>query len=755
VTNRRDIVPSGSTANASARTGRNVIAVIGIDRYQNWRSLSNAVNDALGARRLFRDLGFEEVVPPLIDEAATNYAINSLVTDDLKNLDQRDSLVLFYAGHGGNEDHHLEDRTIKSGYLIPVDAKLSDRRTTWIELESWLRKVSRLPPRHILVILDACYSGIALDSAIDRYREELSSGAASMSSLNMRRSRRIITSALADEKALDTGPVPGNSLFTGYLIEGLEVGLAREGRTEATGSRIGEYVQRRVREYTRASQTPDFGPFELDRRGEMVIPLSTNPREVRRKSAQADAVPREILENLRRPEHWARAAAVAALAELLADSCSSLGRVTQEGLQMLAGGENSSVAEIAQAVLDGSMNSARKVHGDTIEVLEEHAVWLPGTAQVAVVPVEQGQLDLDDFLYRDTDKVIAPVATPVMVGDIDEADETSEIVRDQVEEECPGKSPILTEALGQPVANRMRAFLRWTGMLMLLFMLGGWIGSYLSRGARDDGETQRRFAKATPIDRGNGQAQTAHTATAVGSKTAAPGPRVSGMDAGEVAVTVMSEPLGAMARLVGTSQAGPTPVKFSGLIKGHSYQVEVEKVGYLVAELTVDPGVGDPPTVLLTPKPVVLRVASEPSGAQVLIGGRLHRAVTPVEIELSARVVKRKRVMVSVRKRGYTTSEHMVSLDKLTERSDAFVRNVSVVLKRRRETAGRERSRDSQASPPTPAISERLLEEVNPYSVANSKKPTEEPPVRTGAEGQGPRNTPGQAAGTGEWPGRR
>ena len=71
--------------------------------------------------------------------------------------------------------------------------------------------------KHLLVILDACHSGIALDTVIWRDAGLGSDGA--IEPLRARRSRRIITSALHGQRALDSGPVPGHSLFTGCVIE--------------------------------------------------------------------------------------------------------------------------------------------------------------------------------------------------------------------------------------------------------------------------------------------------------------------------------------------------------------------------------------------------------------------------------------------------------------------------------------------------------------------------------------------------------
>lgn len=69
--------------------GRNVVAVIGVDRYHHWQRLANAVRDAGGAAALFRRLGFEQITAPLLGDRATGAAAQSLVTDDLKVLGRR------------------------------------------------------------------------------------------------------------------------------------------------------------------------------------------------------------------------------------------------------------------------------------------------------------------------------------------------------------------------------------------------------------------------------------------------------------------------------------------------------------------------------------------------------------------------------------------------------------------------------------------------------------------------------------------
>ena len=289
----RDIGAVSTSTPEAVRIGRKVIATIGIDRYQHWRPLANAVGDANGALNLFRRLGFEEAVPPLRDAEATRAALDQLVTEDLTALGSDDSLIIFYAGHGGARDHRRAGRESKTGYLIPIDAE-HHKPSTWIDLVGWLRAISLLPPRHILVIVDACYSGIALDPVV-KWRDDESVHPAPFETLQARSSRRIITSALDDERALDGGPVSGHSLFTGCLIEGLTCGIpGLNGQT--TGADLAVWLRQRVRTYPEAKQTPDFGTFDFHDRGEIVIPLLRDGRETGADEGRPSLPPRVQLE---------------------------------------------------------------------------------------------------------------------------------------------------------------------------------------------------------------------------------------------------------------------------------------------------------------------------------------------------------------------------------------------------------------------------------------------------------------------------
>jgi Caspase domain len=250
--------------------GRSLIVVIGINDYVHHNKLKNAVQDAIGLQQVMIDkLGFSAPIPPLLNTAATKDAIYALVEDQLyKVVEENDNLIFFFAGHGTTRVSKVGDGEIETGYLVPVEA--TDSWSEHLEIDSLLKTISKLPARHILVILDSCESGIALGETMQRFRDTNRYA----NDLNRKISRKIITSAQRDQLAKDSGPVPGHSLFTGTLINGFNWGKADlDGNGLISSSELGLFIQQQVAQASISQQTPDFGSFHLDDRGEMVISL--------------------------------------------------------------------------------------------------------------------------------------------------------------------------------------------------------------------------------------------------------------------------------------------------------------------------------------------------------------------------------------------------------------------------------------------------------------------------------------------------
>lgn len=250
--------------------------MIGVDQYRRWPSLDNAVSDARGVLAAFEDLGFESVAEPLLDNAATGEAIRCLPSLLTPKLGGNDSLVVFFAGHGHTLKARLpDDLDIWKGYLIPVDAD-ADRRDgrdhTWQSIEDWLSRLARLPPRHILVILDSCHSGFALSRAVQHRGVGVRTNGSSIPS-HHRCSRRVLVSALDDQPAIDSGPTPGHSVFTGFLIEALRGGVPswQRGSSMVEVATIADYVTDRVRAHSGSMQVPKLGVLEYDDCGDLFL----------------------------------------------------------------------------------------------------------------------------------------------------------------------------------------------------------------------------------------------------------------------------------------------------------------------------------------------------------------------------------------------------------------------------------------------------------------------------------------------------
>ncbi|WP_333459551.1 caspase family protein [Microcoleus sp. Pol10D4] len=256
------------------KQGRSLVVTIGINEYVHWQKLKNAVQDAIGLQQILIDkVGFSAPIPPLINEAATKVAIASLIEDQLREeLQEDDNLVLFFAGHGHTRADKVGGKVVgETGFIVPVEARgPKEYWSDYIQIDPLLQSISRLPARHILVILDSCHSGFALGEAMKSFRDAVPYE----KYLSSQISRKVITSARREQLARDGGPIPGHSLFTGTLVDGFKWGKADlDGNGLITSSELGLFIQQQVAQASQSNQTPDFGSFYLDDRGEMVISL--------------------------------------------------------------------------------------------------------------------------------------------------------------------------------------------------------------------------------------------------------------------------------------------------------------------------------------------------------------------------------------------------------------------------------------------------------------------------------------------------
>ncbi|MEM6342960.1 MAG: SUMF1/EgtB/PvdO family nonheme iron enzyme [Bacteroidota bacterium] len=186
--------------------GKNHLFVVGINDYHKVGKLNNARRDAEALVQLLQErYQFEpERTTTLYDEEASRSAIIGRLRQQLNKLKPEDNLVIFFSGHG-----HF-DTVLEEGYWVPVDADYQ-AIDTYVSYD-FLQKIARAAnqARHVLFIVDSCYSGAVLVRGKD----------STQSRLEKDPSRWIIASG-RNEVVLD-GKVGGNSPFAGELLQLLQ-----------------------------------------------------------------------------------------------------------------------------------------------------------------------------------------------------------------------------------------------------------------------------------------------------------------------------------------------------------------------------------------------------------------------------------------------------------------------------------------------------------------------------------------------------
>jgi hypothetical protein len=235
--------------------------VIGINEYINTSPLSYAVNDAKEIRSLLIDeMEFApEKITYLIDKEATKQNIlKSFLSYTYPAIDLDERIFIFFAGHGYT---HTGIRG-EVGYLVPHDAVSGDL-STWIRWNELTGNAELIRAKHMLFIMDACYSGLSLTRNMQQGSTRF------LKDMMLRYSRQVITAGKADEVVADSGgPIPDHSVFTGHLIEGLK-GKASTESGIITASGLMSYVYSKVANDKNSNQTPHYGYFDGD--GDFII----------------------------------------------------------------------------------------------------------------------------------------------------------------------------------------------------------------------------------------------------------------------------------------------------------------------------------------------------------------------------------------------------------------------------------------------------------------------------------------------------
>lgn len=259
--------------------------IIGIDEYQHVPKLENAVNDAKQLAEILRDIGFNEIIE-LYNDATTKESIMSLFMDDDQlpdKVDFEDRILVFFSGHGTTLTNKRDQST--SGYIIPYNGQVG-MASSLIEFNELVQKsVKRLAAKHILFLMDCCFSGIAALRQISAKDVAVTSMPIPefIKTCTSKVAVQIITAGQDDQLVLDTSIFTGHSPFTGAIIQGLktwESDLNNDGVLTAT--ELGVYLDRKVSDVANVyghKQKPYANRLAGDEGGDFVIMVSEAAKE--------------------------------------------------------------------------------------------------------------------------------------------------------------------------------------------------------------------------------------------------------------------------------------------------------------------------------------------------------------------------------------------------------------------------------------------------------------------------------------------
>ena len=224
--------------------------IIGINKYDNLPNLEYAVNDAIAIKNvLIRNFKYkEENIRTLIDEQATHDKIMDEYYNLINDTAINDSVIVFFAGHGSTYPSIDKDK----GFLVPCDGT-ETKMNTLISWDGLISASELIKAKHIFFIMDACYSGLALQRDVGGSKRFLKE-------MLRRYSRQVLTAGKSDQTVKDSGGKNNNSIFTSYLLDALN-GEAKTEYGVLSASSIMNYVYTKVSNDPKSTQTPGYGSF--------------------------------------------------------------------------------------------------------------------------------------------------------------------------------------------------------------------------------------------------------------------------------------------------------------------------------------------------------------------------------------------------------------------------------------------------------------------------------------------------------------
>lgn len=289
--------------------------------------------DAEDFARVLQDTeigAFDDVVV-LLNQA--EYVVREAIDDFFNQKMPDDLLVLYFSGHGVRDE-------LGALYLAVKNTVRSKLRATGIKSDYIREAMDQSRSRRQVLVLDCCNSGAFAQGT----KAELGGSVGTKVAFEGGYGRVILTASDSTQLAWEGDKVIGEtdkSLFTHFLVEGLEGEADLDGDGRITVDELYDYTYEKVKHAT-PKQTPS--KFSIKEQGEIVLRHSMPVENIKPVALQGD-----LLDEIEDTRPYVREAAVQKLEKILKGRNIGLARSAREALAKIATDDDS--RKVSQAAL--------------------------------------------------------------------------------------------------------------------------------------------------------------------------------------------------------------------------------------------------------------------------------------------------------------------------------------------------------------------------------------------------------------------
>jgi hypothetical protein len=318
--------------------------------------------------------GFDSVITLMNEDISK---VNETVDDFFALKKPNDLLVFYFSGHGVRDE-------FGALYLAIKNTNRARLRSTAIRADYIRESMDQSRSRRQVLILDCCNSGAFAQGT----KAEIGGTMGTATTFEgTGYGRVVLTASDATQFAWEGDKVIGettNSLFTHYLVKGLEGEADHDGDGKITVDELYDYAYEQIVNVT-PKQTP--GKWSYKQQGEIVLRQSTRMENIRPVS-----LPDQLTSEIENPYPEVRMRAVQQLAKLLRGKNLGLARSAREAIERIEREDDSRrVANSATQILE----STRQAEQLALEKAEEERKAREEAERIAILQAEEERIARD------------------------------------------------------------------------------------------------------------------------------------------------------------------------------------------------------------------------------------------------------------------------------------------------------------------------------------------------------------------------